>query len=69
MSALRYKSKIDVPAVDLPNGVELTSPAAGRVAVAGIWGNDVLTDENKDDILTLGNIIQLTITPPEEEQL
>lgn len=54
----------------LPNGVELTSPSdTRRVTAQGLWGNDVLTDENKDDILTLGNIIQLTITLPEEEQL
>lgn len=63
MSALRYKSKIDVPAVDLPNGVELTSPAEKRVAVAGIW--DTTTTENHirdNDLVNFGNLVNLTIT-------
>ena len=63
MSALRYKSKIDVPAVVLPNSVELTSPAAKRVAVSGIWDTTATENHTRDnDLVNFGNLVNFTIT-------
>lgn len=62
MSALRYKSKIDVPAVDLPNGVELTSPAEKRVVVSGIWDTTAANHAKDNDLVNFGNLVNFTIT-------
>lgn len=65
MSNLKYKSKIEVPAVVLPNEIELTSPNGGRIAAKGIYkSSENHTRDN--DLINFGHFVECTIEMDED---
>ena len=58
MSAIKYKSKISTPGVELGNKVVLTSPTAGRLNL----GAKTETNHTRDnDVLTFDNLLKCSV--------